>query len=179
MNTNFTKKLEVLNRLCEEHRGKIISGTISIEAVLSEILIDLISTEQTRSCFAKHLFSDAITLETKVNLFCSLNKKKAFLMQNENCNLNNDLKYIQIIRNRIAHSLLDTSQEFINQFDNSFVKYKSFTTEGEYDLYIYYTDVEENPGKRIYNAKEIFKKINRTLISLAEIQEKLISVVGD
>lgn len=144
---------------------------IIIESIISETLVDLTSNDQSRKSIEKHLFSDAITLEVKVNLFSSLNKNGVFGEESKKSSLNSDLKYLQGLRNYIAHSLLDTSREFMDQCDFSFVRYKSFTRKGVLDVDIWYKDKEEQPEKRIYNSMMIIERINRTTENLIKIQE--------
>jgi hypothetical protein len=170
---DYNKIYTSITEFSEQLRARIIDRIILIEALVSENLVDLTSTDITRPSIAKHLFSDATTLETKVNLFTSLNKAGAFKLKSPNKTLNADLKYLQKLRNYLAHSLLDTTNEFMEIYDFTYIRYRSITTKGDQYVYIYYKDKEENFEDRIYNSMLIVERINRTTDSLMEIQENL------
>lgn len=170
---DYDKIYTNITQMSEQYRSKIIERTIIIEAFISEILTDITSNSKTKKSIEKHLFSDATTLETKINLFNSMNKAGAFNIKTPNPDLNNDLKYLQKLRNFLSHSLLDTSKEFMDIYDYSFIRYQSFTTKGVLNIDIYYENQKENVEKRIYNSMEIVKRVNRTEKTLGEIQENL------
>lgn len=124
------KKLNELERISSNIRGLIIDRTISIEAAISQILIDLLSNDKTRDSIDKYLFSDTLTFDSKIKLFNSLFKAKAFTYEGDGRKIGESLDIIRNVRNLIAHSMLNTSIEFLEKTDLKTVEYFSYRERG-------------------------------------------------
>jgi|GEM_PF-2634526 len=181
----MTEEFELPEKLHENHlaitkysrhlRGKFLERMILIEHLISESLIELTSSDKTEESIRKHLFSSTITLEIKINLFCSLNKANAFDCDDIHKTLNSDLKELQKLRNLLAHSVLDTTFEFLENYNGTFIRYQSHTNKGIQLIDIYYKDKEENIQKNIFNSTLIRRKVIDCENSLVNIQSNLLS----
>ena len=108
---NIDNELTELYNWGNRFRCQIIDSAVISETLISEILTELISTTKTRNPIKKHLFTNRLTFEIKIDLFNSLNKNKAFEPHMSDTSINKDLVYIRKLRNLMAHSRIDTSDE--------------------------------------------------------------------
>lgn len=141
-------KLNKLEKLSTNIRGLIIDRTISIEAAISEVLINLLSNEKTKNSIDKYLFSDTLTFDNKIKLFNSLFKANAFTFEGDGCKIGESLEIIRKVRNLMAHSILNTSLEFIEKTDFKIIEYLSYRDSGTSTIKILM-------GVDKYNEKEL------------------------
>lgn len=166
---NYISILEKANLF----RFKAIESAIQIEAILSENLIDFLSNESTRESIEKHLFSDAVTFDRKLILFNSFNKRHLFKPTAENTTINNDLIYIQKLRNYMAHSVLNTTDEAIMSYNEKEISFISFTEKGKKEVTVQFYEKTDNPDKLIFSYNVLVDKYNRASDNLASIQHWL------
>lgn len=157
-------------------RFRAIESAIQIEAILSENLIDFLSNESTRKSIEKHLFSDAVTFDRKVILFNSFNKLHLFKPTAENTTLNNDLIYIQKLRNYMAHSVLNTTEEAVMAYNEREISFISFTEKGKKEVIVQFYEKTDNPEKLIFSYNVLVDKYNRASDNLTSIQHWLKSM---
>ena len=69
---NLTK----LENAANDYRTRVISTAISVELMISQILINFFGfTKDVKDSVNTYLFSDTLTFEKKISLFNSLHKK--------------------------------------------------------------------------------------------------------
>ena len=153
----------------KDFRFTAIDSAITIESLISAILIEFLGTESTRETLEKHLFSDVLTFEKKIVLFSSLNKRKLFEPTIENKDLNNNLAYIKLLRNLMAHSALHTDKEVINNFNNREMKFISFTEKNNKEIIVKFYEMTDEPEKLIFSYNVLVKRFNETFEALDSI----------
>jgi hypothetical protein len=176
-NLNSQKIMEEINsqnylammERAKDFRFMAIDSAITIESLISSILIEFLGTESTKETLQKHLFSDVLTFEKKIVLFSSLNKKKLFEPTIENKNLNNDLAYIKLLRNLMAHSALHTDKDQINNFNQREMKFISFTEKNNKEIKVKFYEMTDEPEKLIFSHNVLAKKCNATFEALGLI----------
>ncbi len=165
---NNENYLEIMER-AKNFRFIAIDTAITIESIISGILIKFLSTDSTKETLEKHLFSDVLTFEKKVVLFSSFNKKKLFKPTIYDKNLNNNLAYIKVLRNLMAHSVLHTDKNTINNFNKKEIKFISFTEKNNKEIIVKFYETNDEPEKLIFSHNVLVKKCNDTLDSLFAI----------
>lgn len=165
---NNENYLEMIER-AKDFRFIAIDSAITIESIISAILIKFLSTNSTRETLEKHLFSDVLTFEKKVVLFSSFNKKKLFEPTINDKNLNNNLAYIKLLRNLMAHSELHTDKNAINNFNQKEMKFISFTEKNNKEIIVKFYETSDEPEKLIFSHNVLVKKCNDTFNSLFAI----------
>ena len=165
---NNENYLEMRER-AKDFRFIAIDSAITIESLISAILIKFLSTNNTRETLEKHLFSDVLTFEKKVVLFSSFNKKKLFEPTINDKELNNNLAYIKVLRNLMAHSELHTDKDVINNFNKKELKFISFTEKSNKEIIVKFYEMSDEPEKLIFSHNVLIKKCNDTLNSLFAI----------
>jgi hypothetical protein len=156
-NDNYSK----MHSLSENVRGRIINMATFIEIMLSKFITYYFSKEEHRESFRQYFMSDSMTFEKKKSIFSSLNKKKLLEEFNPYENINDDLQYLQNIRNLIAHSVLLTTDESISSFDNSNLKFVSFTfKDGSKEICYNLIEESEDPKKLIFSDKGLTDRVN-------------------
>lgn len=165
--------MDRINYAAKQFRFDVIDSAITIEAAISQILIDTLATEKTRKSIDKYLFSDTLTFDKKITLFNSFLKDKVFDQIELSKTLSGDLVYIKNLRNLMAHSILDTSVEFMDIYNNTHVKFKSYTDKGIKDIIVMFYDKTDNAEQNIYSHHVLTQKINDSIDSLDRIQEGL------
>lgn len=159
----------VMMERAKDFRFVAIESAITIESMISSILIKFISTESTKETLEKHLFSDVLTFEKKIVLFSSLNKKKLFEPTIDDKNLNSNLAYIKVLRNLMAHSALHTDKNVINNFNQKEMKFISFTEKNNKEIIVKFYEMNDEPEKLIFSHSVLVKKCNETFESLSSI----------
>ena len=167
-NINNENYLEMVQR-AKDFRFMAIDSAITIESIISTILIKFLSTDSTKETLEKHLFSDVLTFEKKVILFSSFNKKKLFEPTIYDKNLNNNLAYIKVLRNLMAHSALHTDRNVINNFNKKEIKFISFTEKNNKEIIVKFYEMSDDPEKLIFSHNVLVKKCNDTIDSLFSI----------
>jgi len=71
----------------------------------------------------------------------------------------------------MAHSILDTSVEFMDIYNNTYVKFKSYTDKGIKDIIVMFYDKTDNAEQNIYSHHVLTQKINDSIDSLDRIQK--------
>lgn len=103
---------EKLHALAREFRGKFLNSVAVIEHDIAKLLTEYFCTSDP---FKKELFFDRIacrfSLEQKRILLVEIVKNDHPKYWEENGNFINDLKQIQKFRNKLAHSILEISDE--------------------------------------------------------------------
>jgi hypothetical protein len=127
MSENFKLKLNEMERQSEVVRGRIIDAAITIENEVSIALTDFFAKESAAGLFDKYIMSDTLDFNKKKEILCSLIKNNELIVKNHYENFGSDLQLIQELRNIIAHTTLCSTNEFVEQFDGSIMKYVSFT----------------------------------------------------
>lgn len=155
----------------KDFRFIAIDRAITIESIISAILIEFLSTDTTKETLEKHLFSDVLTFEKKIVLFSSFNKKKLFEPTIENKDLNNNLTYIKLLRNLMAHSLLHTDKNVINNFNHREMKFISHTEKNNKEIIVKFYEKTDEPEKLIFSYNVLVRKCNETLNALSSILE--------
>lgn len=155
----------------KDFRFVAIDSAITIESLISTILIEFLGTVSTKETLQKHLFSDVLTFEKKIVLFSSLNKKKLFEPTIEDKNLNNNLTYIKLLRNLMAHSVLHTDKDAINNFNQREMKFISFTEKNNKEIKVKFYEMNDEPEKLIFSHNVLVKKCNETFEALSSILE--------
>jgi hypothetical protein len=154
-----------------QFRCQIIDSAVISETLISEILTELISTPKTRSPIKKHLFSNRLTFEIKIDLFNSLNKSKAFEPHMTDKSINKDLVYLRKIRNLMAHSRIDTADEAKTLFKQEKIRFFSITSDGLKPVIINFKGNTDDHEKLIFSQEVFIPKmmaINTRLASLLE-----------
>lgn len=164
-------KCREIERLAINIRAIIIDLTITIESVISEILLDTLSTQKTRDSIERHLLSNVLTFDQRINLFNSFVNHGAFDPIKIDIRLSSNLSYIRKIRNLMAHSMLDTSIDFIDTFDGKSIRFKSFTSEGTKDTTIRLGKGNDKVKSGLYFEKSIIDKLYLTLNIVQVIYE--------
>mgnify|MGYP003624567982 CR=1 FL=1 len=127
--TNKQKKnLAEIEKYAQMARLHSIEGAIIVERIISNILLNYLSNEKSKESLEKYLFYDTLSFDQKINLFNSLNKAGAFNDDGYNKELNSDLVKIKNIRNFMAHSMLHTSFDILENFNGIEIKFKSYTS---------------------------------------------------
>jgi hypothetical protein len=158
----YIKCIEI-ERLAINIRAIIIDITITIESVISEILLDTLSTQKTRDSIERHLLSNVLSFDQRITLFSSFVKHGAFDPITIDNNLSANLSYIRKIRNLMAHSMLDTSIDFIETFDGESICFKSFTAEGTKNTVIRLGKGHDKVKSGLYFEQSILGKLYLTL----------------
>lgn len=171
MNEINSENYLILVERAKDFRFIAIDSAITIESMISAILIKFISTDSTKETLEKHLFSDVLTFEKKIILFSSFNKKKLFYPTIEDKNLNSNLDYIKILRNLMAHSVLHTGENIINNFNKKEMKFISFTEKNNKEIIVKFYEPNDEPEKLIFSHNVLIKKCNETFKSLSSILE--------
>jgi hypothetical protein len=151
-----------------QFRFRAIEAAVQFEMCISEILINLLSTEQTEEIIRKSLFSDATTFDRKVTLFNAFFKKGLFPSISKDSFIPSDLDYIKNLRNHMAHSSIKTSEEDINEHNGREVKFISFKERGDKHIIFKLYDMEDSPEKGIYSYNAMVNRYNRTSDSLVK-----------
>lgn len=165
------RKCLEIEKLAINIRAIIIDLTITIESVISEILLDTLSTKKTRGSIERHLLSNVLTFDQRINLFNSFVKHGAFDPIKIDNSLSSNISYIRKIRNLMAHSMLDTSIDFIDIFDGKSIRFKSFTSEGTKDTTIRLGKGNDKVKSGLYFEKSILDKLYLTLNIVQVIYE--------
>lgn len=160
MEPQVYKKLVKIERLSTNIRALIIDRTITIESIISELLINLLSTDKTRHSIDKYLFSNALEFEKKIKLFNSLRKAEVFEFDGDDRDIGKNLDFIIKLRNIIAHSMLNTSEEFLAQTDFRNIVYVSFTDKGTITLKIVLNSNLDKDKANEYGENLIVSRIN-------------------
>ncbi|WP_163712669.1 hypothetical protein [Mangrovibacterium lignilyticum] len=160
MNHLLSEKLIKLETISSNIRSSIIDRTITIEAIISELLINLLSTEKTRQSIDKYLFSDTLTFDQKIKLFNSLRKANIFDFHGNGKDIGKNLDFIKNLRNTMAHSMLNSSDEFLEKTDLKTIEYVSFTDKGTITVRIIIESDVENQNDKEYGENLIAIRIN-------------------
>lgn len=169
LDIKYKQPIERITEAAKKIRFDIIDSAISIETSISQILIDTLATEKTRKSIDKYLFSETLTFDNKVTLFNSFVKDKVFDKEKINKTLGGDLEYIKKLRNLMAHSMLDTSVEFMDIYNDTYIRFKSFTQKGIIDITVNFHDTTENINENTYSHKVLIEKINKSIDTLDRI----------
>lgn len=163
--TNKIDYLNSLNEKASEFRGKIINHAIYIEMILSDTLAYYFCNDEEKKnlCFSIVFNNIELTFSAKIKILDTIFKINEPELKAKFPKLIDKLTNIRNCRNRIAHSLLDTTPEFIEK------KY-----EDRIQLHFY------GEGKKkqmvITNAefKERMEKSSLTIKELISLQEEII-----
>ncbi|GET25765.1 hypothetical protein [Prolixibacter sp. NT017] len=166
---DIDRDLTILYDLGNRFRYQIIDSAVTIELLISEILTELISNDKTRDPIQRYLFADKTTFELKIDFFNALNKNKAFEPCLKDTSINKDLIYLIKIRNLMAHSRIDTSDEARILFKEEQIRFYSRTHKGIKEVFIKIRGNTDNHEKLIFS-QEVFvptiEKIKTRLLSL-------------
>lgn len=170
---NKAKKEQLLNDV-KELRFKVIEFAITIESIISEILIDFIGTEKTKNILEKHLFSDVITFEKKICLFNALNKKDLIPKTVKVNEISGSLDYIKNLRNFMAHCSIHAPDGFIDKYSGEFLEFTSFTQKDEQVIVkVYKGKVTENVKNKIYSSESFYEKCKLVVEGLVDIHNQI------
>lgn len=156
-----------------ELRSTVVEYAITIEQIISEILIDYIGNDLTKNILEKHLFSDALDFDKKIMLFNALNKKLLPKI-NDDYKVNDKLGYIKSLRNFMAHCNVHTPPNFIDNYDGEFIEFGSFTQREEHVIVkVYRSKNNEDMKTKIYSAELFYETCKSVIKHLLEIHDKL------
>ena len=117
MNEKHKRRIEAVNKLHEKadsFRGRILNVIAVIERDMAIILTDYFCTadEDKRALFFEHV-AGKLSLEKKKRILIEVVKRDYPYYWNENKETLRDLQKIQEFRNKLAHSVIDTTDEAI------------------------------------------------------------------
>jgi hypothetical protein len=173
---NKAKNEQLLNDV-KELRYKVIEFAITIENIISEILIDFIGTEKTKNILEKHLFSDVITFEKKICLFNALNKKNLIPKTKKVNEISSSIGYIKNLRNFMAHCSIHAPDGFIDNYRGEFLEFTSFTQKDEQVIVkVYKKKVAENEKDKIYSSESFYEKCKLVIEGLVDIHNQILNL---
>lgn len=111
---NYLLTMNFLFSQSAKFRGKVIDITIFLEMTLGQILADYFAKDSIKSTTLNAYVFDRMQLSLKFNLFKKILKNKHLKIWNK---FQKELKEISELidfRNNLAHSMLDSSEEYIN-----------------------------------------------------------------
>uniref|UniRef100_UPI00404B2D89 hypothetical protein n=1 Tax=Flavobacterium sp. TaxID=239 RepID=UPI00404B2D89 len=160
-------------RMTYECRSRSIDAAISVENIISEILIRLFGTEKTKTSIEKYLFSDSLTFDAKIKLFNSLKKNNVFDELINDKFISDDLSYLQKVRNYMAHSSQLINSEILNSYNQKEVHFVSFTEKGTKEIVFYFFNKEDNHQELNFSLNVLFLRRNRTIETLIRTLKKI------
>lgn len=156
-----------------ELRSTVVEFAITIEQIISEILIDYLGNDLTKKIIEKHLFSDALDFDKKIMLFNALNKKLLPKI-NGDYKVGDKLGYIKSLRNFMAHCNVHTPPNFIDNYDGDYILFGSYTQREEHVVVtIYKNIIVEDMKTKIYSAELFYETCKSVIKHLLEIHDKL------
>ena len=157
-------------------RSTVIEFSITIEGIISEILIDYLGNDSTKNILEKHLFSDALDFDKKISLFNALNKDLLPKTKNDT-RIGGKLLYIKKLRNFMAHSSIHAPPGFIDNYNGELIEFSSFTQKEENVIIkVYKNKIIEDENLKIYNSKLFYETCKLVTKQLSEIHNKIIDV---
>ncbi len=173
---NIDHELSELYSWGNRFRSQIVDSAVTIEVLISEILTELLSNDKTRDPIQRYLFADKTTFELKIDFFNALNKNKVFQPIIKDTSINKDLNYLRSLRNLMAHSRIDTSNEAKELFRNEKIRFYSRTSKGIKEVIINFRGEKDNPENLIFSQDVFVPTIEaiktRLLPLLAHFQTK-------
>lgn len=151
----------------EKIRGRILETAVTVEFLISKILVEYFADESKKGDFFRYIVSDKITFDTKKYILASLKKEGKIPADTFYKELIEDLEYIQIIRNLVAHTILFLEQNYVNSYsrEKTVLVHTGIKNYGK-QIIINHEDVEEDLKNLIYSFPKIIDKINRIIIGL-------------
>jgi hypothetical protein len=164
------------NQLLEDVRilrSTVIEYAITIEQIISEILIDYIGNNLTKNILEKHLFSDALNFDQKITLFNALNKDLLPKVKSE-LKVGNKLLYIKKLRNFMAHCSIHAPNNFIDNYDGQLIEFGSFTQKEEHVIVkVYIGKIAEDEKLKTYNSELFYETCKSVIDHLLEIHKQI------
>jgi hypothetical protein len=161
------EKINLIREDSEKIRGRILETTITVEFLISKILVEYFAEESKKNDFFRYIVSDKITFDTKKYILASLKKEGKIPADTFYKELIGDLEYIQIIRNLVAHTILYLDPNYVNSYSRkkTTLNYTGTKNYGK-QIIIYHEDVEEDLKNLIYSFPKITNTINRIISGL-------------
>ena len=156
-------------------RSTVVEYAITIENIISEILIDFLGNDSTKSIFEKHLFSDVLAFDKKIMLFNALYKD--LLPKTETkINIPETLGYVKMLRNYMAHCSIHAPDVFIDNYTGEWIEFGSFTQKDEHVVVkVYKSKIDEDMKKRIYSSELFYEKCKIVIEELLSLHDRIIS----
>ena len=157
------KKIDEIRHVAELIRGSVLSLSIGIEFSISKILVEYFAKENKRTELHRHFLSDRLTFDQKKLTLSSI---KDQLNDNRvSKSIITDLDYIQVFRNKMAHSDIYLKPDVINSFNGEFVKFINFSHK-HYGEIITVNINKEEEGKLLYSHPVFLATANRVWTSI-------------
>ena len=156
-------------------RSTVVEFAITIESIISEILIDFLGNDSTKSIFEKHLFSDVLAFDKKISLFNAL-YKDLLPKEESNINIPETLNYIKMLRNYMAHCSIHAPEGFIDNYEGEMIEFGSFTQKEEHVVIkVYKSEVVEDMKKKIYSSEMFYSKCKAVITELVALHKRIVS----
>ncbi|MFV8441857.1 hypothetical protein [Flavobacterium sp. LB2P44] len=155
-------------------RSTVVEFAITIEQIISEILIDYIGTQSTKNILEKHLFSDVLDFDKKISLFNALNKNSLLPKVEDGYKVADKLLYIKMLRNYMAHCSIHNSVDFIDNYNRECIEFGSFTQRDEHVIIkVYLGKNIEDLKSKIYSAELYYETCKSVINHLLLIHKQL------
>ena len=160
-----SRKIDEVRKTSELIRGTVLSQCISIEFSISKILVDFFAKSDKRSELYRYFLSDTLTFDQKKYTLSSIKDK----LDNNKVtkSIITDLDYIQVFRNKMAHSDIYLKPDIINSFNGDYVKFINFTNKNYGEIVRVNINSEFEDRKKLIYSHPIFEATaNRVWASL-------------
>jgi hypothetical protein len=162
-NENYLKLREDSDRF----RGNLIDMMVNIEFFMSDFLSEYFAKKELSDDLNMYVFARELSLESKKNILSNMianNKINCFYKD-----FSNDLQYLQILRNKIAHCTLYIAKEYIDSYNRNELIYAIYELKKyEKSVVVRLNTQTENPDKLIYSQESVIARANRVMASFGK-----------
>jgi len=154
---------EQINRvynLSKEIRGRFLDQAIPIEMLIDDIISWHFCPEETRRSLFFSLMAPELTFSTKIKILKAILELRYPDLLKEHPKLIGEIKKIKKLRNKLAHSMLDSSEEFLEKRYDDRIR-----------LIFYKKGEKKHLILKVDDIRERLKACSRVLLALVDIQK--------